>query len=339
MTISLPIPPERLIERSRLQRYFGDDPKENAFIRAKNLVLQGSFDRTMIEYIGQEYELDIAAEFHSRWVSLFREIMYHLFQDGEFDASEKAFAKEYVAIFRLQKEEIDKIIQSVGSEVFINRLLISVGPEGLEKEEAARLSKFAKQIGLRDTKETYVETVSGVLQSHIAEMLEDDLLTPHEYQRVHQMAKALRIEMSFDNRTQRLIDAAQHRWEVINKPLTRITVKKIRLDAGEDAYHAEWADWYETRKIRTNGESINKYKVIYSGCVVLTDKRLLMFDDLGGSTKSIKWTSLLAIHATGKEEIELIKSSGKSPVIKYHTQPESPSIGPIIAERLFKGNH
>jgi len=339
MSIRIPIDPERLRQKSLLQKYFGDDPKENAFVRAKNLVLGGSFDKQMIDHISSEYAIDVACEFRERWEELFRDILYHLFKDGDLDAAEKAFAKEYVAAFRLSKANVETAIQSVGRQVFIERLLKAIGPDGLDKKEDERLSRFAKQLGLRYAKNAYVETVSGILQVHLEEMLEDDLLTPMEIHELNLMAKTLRIGLSFSDEIQRKMDAAESRWAVMHEPLQRIEVDQIRLDRGEDAFHVDPAEWFESRRVRSGGESYDQYKVIYSGCVILTDKRILMLDDLGGGTKTIKWNALLAVRQTGQLEVELVKSSGKSPILKFGRYEGIPSVGPIVVERLFRGEH
>ena len=339
MPVRLPIQPERLREKSLLQRYFGEDPKENAFVRCKNLVLSGSLDRRMIEHISSEYEIDVAKQFRDRWRELFREILYHLFEDGVLDASEKEFAKEYVAAFRLEKDNVDSAVQSVGRRVFVERLRRAVGPDGLDKDESARLGEFARQIGLRSKKDAYVEVVSEALSEYLKGMLADDQLSPDELRDLSEMAGRLKVDLVFDSETERLIAAAKIRWRVRNESLARISVSHVRLDRGEDAYHSESVEWYESRKVRLGGVSVDEYKLIYSGELILTDTRLLMLDDLGGSTKTLKWSDLIAVRSIGLHEVELVKGSGKSPLIKFGYADMSPSVGPIVLERLYRQDY
>lgn len=105
MTIDLPIPYERLNPKSISDRFWGNDPKQNYFARAKNLVLTGKLNRSDLQQIQSEYEGDLVKDFAVQWRELLEEITYQIAIDEHIDADEKSFFKEYISIFKIENDE------------------------------------------------------------------------------------------------------------------------------------------------------------------------------------------------------------------------------------------
>lgn len=337
MAINLPIAPERLEKKTMFQRFTGTESSENAFARTKNLVITGQFDKYMVGQICTECDLDIPVVFRQRWIDLFREIMYCLLEDGVIDATEKSFAKEYISTFKLSKSDIDDAIQRSARDLYVEKLMLLVGPNGLNKKQHAELEKYAHQIGLKDMPSAYNESVGLILKTHVCDILDDDLLTPDETTRFNLLCESLHVSPSFDPIIQQRIDAAKSRWRLLTDSLEAIAVSDLRLGTDETAYHDEFGEWYETRKINIGGQSVDQYKLIHAGRIILTDSRLLLIAE-SGSNKSLKWKSLLAVERDARSQVELTKERGKSPIIKYFDCGDTPSNGPLIACRLFQEN-
>jgi len=292
----------------------------------------------MVERIGTECDVDIPAMFHQRWLELFREIMYHLLEDGAVDVAEKDFARNYISIFKLDKSDVDEAIQRSGRDIFVEKLIRMVGPDGLSDNQYAELGQFAKQIGLKDMQSAYNETVGAILELHIQDILLDSLLTPDEIKNFTDLCNRLRVDPAINPNVEQKLLAAQERWELLSKPLTPIKILDLRLGKEEISYLDEPAEWHETRKIRIGRDSFDRYQLIHSGRVILTNTRLLLIANDTGSNKTLKWSRLLAAEYSYGNDIELVKERGKSPIIKFFDQNGSLSNGPVIVKRLFDEN-
>jgi len=335
MSIKLPIPHERLSSKSISDKFWGCEPKQNYFARAKNIVTTGNLDRKMLLQVQSEYDGDLATDFADQWRELLKEITFQIAIDGVIDPEEQAFFKEYIAIFRIPKDEASRIYRS-GARSACLMLLSDVYEDGIvEDHEIEHVERIAKGFGLKefDAKANLTAQLKKLVQARFNEMISDLMISDHEWEQFQKYTRNLRVELTTDSKTDEVVRQARLNWRRKYGKLEPIDVDGIKISKNELAYFEAIAHWIEDRK--RNGEAYQK--IIATGRIVLTSKRLMLIAS-SGDNKSINWDSVHQVVNHGAAIFELEKISGKSPTIHVI---DAEDIGwltaTIVAQRLCNG--
>ncbi len=314
MPVELPIDPEKLKQKSFTNRFWGSEPRHNYFARAKNLVLQGGIDRSMIAKIDEEYDGNLAEDFKHQWVELLNEISYWLAIDGKIDGQERQFLREYVSVFEISKPIAERAYRDGARRAYYELAESLLADERLTDAEVTQLENLAKTLGLpAEVKSQAIgEQASMLLQEQLNEILEDGMISDKEWEQFERTRRNLRVGMQVGEGDRLVIEAARDRWRARFGEIQPVELlSAYRLKASEIPYFQGYANWYESRSIK--GSQV--LKLIASGELVLTSERVL-FRGSQGDNKALAWTSIHAITDYGSNRFELEKERGKSPVIE-----------------------
>ena len=314
MSVELPIDPEKLEKSSLSNRFWGSEPRHNYFARAKNLVLRGGIDKSMIAQIDKDYGGNLAEDFKHQWRELLKEISYWLAVDGKIDGDERQFLREYVTVFAIPKVVAERTYREGDRRAYFELIGQFFADGRMTDNEVERLHSLAKALGLSNTeKQTAIEEqASALLQAQLNEILEDGMISDQEWELFERTQKNLRIGVQIGEGDRLAIESARERWRARFGDIHPIELlTPYRLKTNEKPYFQGLAHWYEARSVK--GTQV--LKLIASGELVLTDERVLFRGD-NGDNKALAWESIHAVSDYGRNRFELEKERGKSPVIE-----------------------
>lgn len=333
MSIRLPIEPEKLQERSIKDRFWGSDPKQHYFARAKNVVLSPSFDAALIAQIEHEYGRDLAADFADEWHQLLEDIVFHIARDGHIDRDEQAFFRQFIGVFRIPDDTAKEVYKKGARRAYI-AIAQQLARDGrFDQQDSASLSKVAKHFGLSEHEQaqSLKQSLSAIINARLNDIISDRMISDAEWADLMELCDGLGIHLQLSQRDQGLVDQARMRWRVMYGELLPIEVRDVKLKGDELAYMRSPADWLETRKV----EGVDTHVIIASGTTILTNQRILFFVP-GGNNKSYAWGELLSVRIHSPDEFELERSRGKSPIVAVNTASSAyPGLSAKLAARLF----
>ncbi len=333
--IHLPIPAERLNDKSISDRFWGTNPKQNYFARAKNIVLSGKLDRKLLLQVQEEYDGNLVTDFALQWRELLEEITFQIALDEKIDADERAFFKEYISIFQIPNDEASRIYRTGARRALMSILAGLVEDWELSKADIKHIEQVSKNFGLGhfEVESSIKEHLRFQVNARIVDMLDDDLISDDEWNEFIEYCDSLNIELSISPDTNDQIEQARRHWRLQFGKLLPIDEVPVKLKPSEQAYFVGYAKWYENRK--SKGETI--LKKICQGQLVLTDQRVLILADYEDN-RSVSWSSVIAVNRLSSRKFELEKARGKSPEIHVIKAPNHMlKTASLIANRLFEG--
>tara|TARA_R110000744_G_scaffold234407_1_gene352228 strand:+ start:409 stop:1377 length:969 start_codon:yes stop_codon:yes gene_type:complete len=318
------------------ERFWGSESKHNFYARAKNLVISGELNRHMLLQVQKEYGGDIAKDFADQWKKLLEEIVYQISIDGVIDSDERAYFKEYIAIFQIPADEARRIYRTGARRACLQILRNVTKDNRVEDHELKRVENIALGFGLKefDVTAQLTHMLKGLIQERFNDIASDLMISDYEWEDFQQFCADMKVNFSTTSENDRVIAQARKNWSTKYGRLQPIAVAGVKLSPDEQVYFTGGAKWYEPRKLR--GESYQK--LISTGDLYMTNDRILMIA-YEGDNKSIKWKDIHHVLQVETCAFELEKIKGKSPTVLVTS---SDGIGLVmastIAHRLCRGD-
>ncbi len=335
MSIQLNIPAERIKSKSLSDKFWGSEPKHNFYARAKNVVISGNLDRKLLMQIQSEYDGDLVNDFADQWRELLKAITYEIAIDGVIDADERAFFKEYIAIFNIPTDEASRIYRAGARDACL-KLLSEVYEDGkIEDHEIERIKKIAEGFGLRefDVEAHIAAQLPKLVQARFDDMVKDQMISDDEWEEFTKNARDMRVLLDNSPETMTLIEIGRNHWRAKYGQPKPLQVQDVNTKTNENVYLDAEAIWYEDRV--DNGETYKKQ--IRSGRLLLTNKRLMMIAT-EGDNKAIAWDDVHGVRQISSAVFDVEKVTGKSPTINLSSADEVGWLAAsTIAHRLCRG--
>tara|TARA_R110002073_G_scaffold118918_1_gene258382 strand:+ start:238630 stop:239658 length:1029 start_codon:yes stop_codon:yes gene_type:complete len=337
--VILPISPEKIDAKSLSNRFWGSEPKRNAFKRAKNIVLSGVLDTHEIQLVKSEYNGDLNSEYSYEWKQLLEEIAYAIALDGKIETFEREFIRTYRKLFDIEKTDAAAIYKRGATRAYIDLVVNSLGhgDHGLTDELMSRMESISKEIGIKsdDAKEILVKQLTELISNRLNGSLNDGMISDVEWKMYEDYRISLRLGALYSESDRLAIDAARTRWHCEYGTLCPIVLSThCKLKGKETPYFEGVAQWFETR----SRSGVQELSLIAVGTLILTDQRVILLAD-EGDNKTVMWSGLYQVTRHDAKTFELEKTRGKSPLIKiYGGDPVLLISGSAIAARLFDQN-
>ncbi|PCI11071.1 hypothetical protein COB72_01890 [bacterium] len=335
MGIKLPIEAEKIIARSLSDRFWGADPKHNFYVRAKNVVISGDLNRSILAQIQNEYEGDLGKDFSHQWEELLEEIVYCIAIDGRIDADEKIYFKEYISIFGISIPDAQMIYRKGARRAYMDIVIRLCRDDELSDKDLELLGSIAKHFGLNEHEEDAAlqDQLKRMVQASFDDLARGGMVSDTAWEEFTEHAAALRVDFQLDERGKEAVERARNRWRVRYGQMQTIELHgDYRLKSKEKAYYQGVASWLELR----SNAGVVEYMNIGTGTIIMTDQRVLFIGQIV-SNKSIGWNKLLTVKSHGPDAFELEKETGKSPIIDVQrTRASLEALASQIAYRLWK---
>ena len=334
--VELPFPAEKLEPKSLSNRFWGSEPKRNAFARAKNIMLSGRLDVPTLRAIIDEYNGNLCEEYAYEWKQLLEEIAYAIARDGELEEYERNFIRAYTEVLQINKDTAAACYKLGASRAYTDLVIESLGDgeDGLSDEAMGTLNAIATHLGIKPetAKGKLIEQLTVLVTDRLNALLEDGMLSDEEWRQYESYRSKLRLGAVYSESDLIEIEAARNRWRCEFGELRPIELSvSCKLKKNETAYFEGVGHWHETRSNRGEQE----WKLIAEGRIIMTDQRVIMLAEVR-ENKSVSWGSLLSVTKRDLNTFELEKARGKSPVIRvYESDITMEGTASSIAYRLF----
>jgi hypothetical protein len=334
-----------LKEQSFLQKLFKQQPPENSIIELNNLLARKEIkeisSQNVVE-ISSRYRCDFLQKYQKNVLEFYAVLLNSYLAEYKLDNAKIEDLKHLQKILKLSDFQSDNIHDQLTGKIYENyyRDLISDGRLTDEKEQ--KLERLKKDIVLSDKQETQIsdfvrkEYMNNFVQSIVA----DERLSPDELAELDAVAKSLKIDIQIDKETERIMKKYKLFWKIENEEIPTIDVD-VSLQKSEVCYFSEYASWFEYRtvthrvnyagptarikivkgvyyrvgSIKASPVKSEELKLIKSGRLYLTNKRIIFVGDSKNSTININKILSFTPYSDG---ISIEKDTGKSPTITFN---------------------
>jgi len=335
MKIKLPINNEAFEKRTLMNRFWGSNPDQHYYAKAKNLVIRGELTYESISQIKHEYGDNLLTDFSHEWIELLEEVVYYVARDGRIQNHEKTYLNDFIEIFEISKEDARKAYLSGSRRAYMDILTDLCSDDELSNPDLDKLEKIANHFGLTEHQQTesLQERLKIMVQQEFDSMSNHGMISDAQWEDFEKYSQSLRVDFQISESGKEAVEFARNKWRVIYGQLNPIKIRgELKLKKQELAYYQGVANWLEIRMQRGDPQ----YKTIRSGTVVLTDRRLIFIAEVGDS-KIFEWRKILSVQSHGPNSFELKRESGKSPIIDVQRmRPELTALASQVAHRLWE---
>ncbi|OJW96317.1 MAG: hypothetical protein BGO70_01140 [Bacteroidetes bacterium 43-93] len=352
----------KLANRSVLQKLFKQYPEENAVIALNNLLASKPIESVTeqdVQEIEQKYRVNLQREFHLNLEEFYAVYFNHYLRHGCIDTDAKKVLSNLRRILRLSEDSIRTLQIKIGERVYRQKHEEAVADGTFTNEKKISLNTLAMDIGLPDdiSRKISEEVRIACIKKFVAEIVEDQRLSPQEDRKLQQMAKNLEVDLSYTPETKQQLNKLRLYWALENETLPEVKTS-ISLYKNEICHLIiPGVAWCEMRTVRTHvstvgySTSIRIAKGIYlrstshkprsysteqlkqldRGTLYLTSKRILVT----GTHKSynIRLEKILEFDPY-KDGIEIRKDAGRNVFLMFSEQLD---IICIMLGRLLEG--
>lgn len=228
----------------------------------------------------------------------------------------------------------------------------------LSDEELAFIEKLKNSVSLPDSlaKKIARDVKEERVNSALKNAMNNQRLSPQETEELKSISQSLGVTIKASEMTQELLNKYKLYWEIENGNPPPLQVN-INLQRNENCYFTTPIGWSETRKevkrynysgptarikimkgvyyragsMAVSPQTTESLKLIDSGILYLTNKRLIFMGEKGN--KQIRLTAILGFEHVGSGYL-IQKSTGKSPVLGIQ---ENLDLFEMLMRRCLKG--
>jgi hypothetical protein len=235
-----------------LANLLGRRPKENAFLEIHNVIAslpiyhisEGAVTACLIRYgITQE-------EAKPRLLNIYSQILDHFIKDLLISDDEVEQLRHLATIFKLSADEVSQIHTEMVYPHYENAVRQALRDRHLTDDENAALDSLCSKLRIPDSAATeiYKKHAVPIYNQAMSDALADEILTAEEEKELQEVAKALKLNIRFDEKLKSILDRARRLWRLAQGELPVLSVPvNLQLDercsADVEALH------YEPRRV------------------------------------------------------------------------------------------
>lgn len=324
----------QLLKPSFLQRILKQSIVTNAVREVNNLLASEplqEISRNIIDEIGKRYKIDLGEEFPLNLEEFYAVYLQFLISDQYLNYKGDNGLRHLQELLRINDDVVQEIHIKLGVTLYKKAVGEKIKDGNFNLQERALLEEFAINLRLPNkiAEEASLEVRQNFIQRFIDPIFRKKRLSIQDERQLEIFSKDLDISIFPDTHTKYQLQRFRLYWALENEALP-VILSDTLLSKHEDCYMVvAKAKWYEPRSM---GKGVYQLKLIESGTVYLTNKKILFVSKEKNS--SIKLDRILNLHenSTG---IEIVKDTGRNPVLKLS---EKADIFYIILQRLAREN-
>lgn len=351
-----------LLDQSFFQKLFKIQRKENAIIEINNLFCEKNISRIKIEEISiilEKYKIkNLLKLFPDDCIAFYSNYLNYCLEDKHLSDEEMLDLDNIKFLLRLKTDDVENAFKELTSKIYKEEVAKVISDGKLDKSEEEYLTKLEENfkmnhdMALKIYSENSQILLTGALQKAIA----DQKLSPVEMKDLELLAGDLHIKLSFDSGTKALLEKYKLFWIIENGELPTVSCD-INLQKSENCYFITRINWQEERTVRTrvgySGVSTSFrickgvyyragtiaprytsediYKIIDSGKIYLTNKRIIFVGSHSNKNITLKKILDFTVYSNG---IDIQKDTGKSPFFEFseNTDIFGALLGRLISE-------
>jgi tellurite resistance protein len=250
-----------LSERGVLSRLFKRLPRANAFIELRNMFAGTPWHEVResdVATVLARYKLT-SHDAKRELSAIYRDAVTFVAQDHAISATERAGLNRMKACFDLAEPDALSIWQEVARDLYRETLVGALSDGKITAREREALDRIATNLEMLPilAERIYAEEAKKAIELYFNHAISDGRYSPDEERRLKQMGEALGVSLTFDEKTQRLVERLRLLGQIDAGHLPTVAAP-IMLTKGEVCHFA--AGTISQREIRTVTRRVN-----YSG--------------------------------------------------------------------------
>ena len=226
----------------------GHRPKENAFLEIHNVVAS-----LPIYHISEDAVTACLSRYgitpeeaKPRLLNIYSHVLEHFIKDLLISDDEVEQLRHLATIFDLSSDEVSQIHTEIVYPHYEKAVRSALRDRQLSDDENAALDNLCAKLRIPESaaSEIYKKHAVPIYNQAISHALEDEMLTPEEEAELEQVAKALKLNIRFDEKLASILDRARRLWRIAQGELPVLSVPvnlqlNERCSADVEALHYE----------------------------------------------------------------------------------------------------
>jgi hypothetical protein len=234
--------------RGFVANLLGHRPKENAFLEIHNVVAS-----LPIYHISEDAVTACLSRYgiteeeaKPRLLNIYSHVLEHFIKDLVISDDEVEQLRHLATIFDLSSDEVSQIHTEIVYPHYEKAVRSALRDRLLSDDETAALDNLCAKLRIPESaaNEIYNKHAVPIYNQAISRALEDEMLTPEEEAELEQVAKALKLNIRYDEKMTSILDRARRLWRIAHGELPVLTVPvnlqlNERCSADVEALHYE----------------------------------------------------------------------------------------------------
>ena len=226
----------------------GHRPKENAFLEIHNVVAS-----LPIYHISEDAVTACLSRYgiteeeaKPRLLNIYSHVLEHFIKDLLISDDEVEQLRHLATIFDLSSDEVSQIHTEIVYPHYEKAVRSALRDRLLSDDEIAALDNLCAKLRIPESaaNEIYNKHAVPIYNQAISHALEDEMLTPEEEAELEQVAKALKLNIRYDEKLTSILDRARRLWRIAQGELPVLSVPvnlqlNERCSADVEALHYE----------------------------------------------------------------------------------------------------
>jgi DnaJ-domain-containing protein 1 len=243
----------------------GHRPKENAFLEIHNVVAS-----LPIYHISEDAVTACLSRYgitreeaKPRLLNIYSHVLEHFIKDLLISDDEVEQLRHLATIFKLSSDEVSQVHTEIVYPYYEKAVRHALRDRQLSDDENAALDSLCSKLRIPESaaNEIYKKHAVPIYNQAIGDALADQMLTPEEETELEEVAKALKLNIRFDEKLASILDRARRLWRIAQGELPVLSVPvdlqlNERCSADVEALH------YEPRRV-AGGISYSGFSMSY----------------------------------------------------------------------------
>lgn len=226
----------------------GHRHKENAFLEIHNVVASLPIYHISEDAVAaclSRYEIT-HEEAKPRLLNIYSQVLDHFIKDLLISDDEIEQLRHLATIFKLTADEVSQINTEIVYPHYEKAVSQALRDHQLSEDESTALDKLCTKLRIPEAaaNEMYKKYAVPIYNQAISDALDDEILTPEEEAELAAVAKALKLNVRFDEKLEGILERARRLWRIAQGELPIVTVpialqRNERCSADVEALHYE----------------------------------------------------------------------------------------------------
>lgn len=239
--------------------------KENAFLEIHNVVAT-----LPIYHISEEAVTACLTRYgitqeeaRPRLLNIYSQVLEYFLKDLLISDDEVEQLRHLAAIFNLSSDEVSHIHTEVVYPHYEKAVRQALQDRHLTDDENEALENLCSKLRIPESaaNEIYKKHAVPIYNQAISEALADEILTPEEEMELEEVAKALKLNVRFDEKLKSILDRARRLWRIAQGDLPVLSVP-VNLQLNERCSADVEALHYEPRR-SVAGIGYSGFSILY----------------------------------------------------------------------------
>jgi DnaJ-domain-containing protein 1 len=278
----------------------GHRPKENAFLEIHNVVASLPIYHISEDAVAaclSRYEI-VHEEAKPRLLNIYSQVLDHFIKDLLISDDEIEQLRHLATIFRLTADEVSQINAEIVYPHYEKAVSQALRDRRLSDDENAALDNLCTKLRIPESaaNEMYKKYAVPIYNETMSDALADEMLTPEEEAELEHVAKALKLNVRFDDKLTGILERARRLWRIAHGELPVLSVP-VNLQVNERCSADVEALHYEPRRLAA-GIGYSGFSTSYGASAIRFRSGIMNTHRLQSQTQTLRLRGVGSLYFT-----------------------------------------